>query len=218
MEISTERPLVQHFNELKSKDAQEYHTEFINLADYHTLIAVRCLEILIVDCKMKLEGRKVGKYRIPSDEVVYAKAGWIGHLAEAIPRQNLLNLLDSYIHNGWNLEDDESDDSELEDDPEEVHKVLIKWLEQLDSSPMSAESARSRTLIAALCNIIHPGSIAIENGSLGSESDADSESGEDIFFECEDGGCCDYIHPGSIENGSSGSESDADSDSGEDIV
>ncbi|KAJ3771050.1 hypothetical protein FB446DRAFT_124834 [Lentinula raphanica] len=131
MEISTERPLTQCLNELED-DAEEY-TEFVDLADHHTVIAVRCVEILI-DQERRPLWYDVKRY-------------WTKHLAQAIPRHDFLNLLDSYIRKG-RLEDDE---------PQEVYKVFLKWLEQLDSSPVSAESARSRAVITALCNVIYPG-------------------------------------------------------------
>ncbi|KAJ3818290.1 hypothetical protein F5880DRAFT_1600569 [Lentinula raphanica] len=130
MEISIEDPLSQCSNEQKSKEAQGYHTEFVDLADYHTVIAVRCLESLIDQ----------------QNSFLYAKSYWIKHLIRAVPRQDLLNLLDSYIRSGQ-LEDDKS---------EAVYKVLLEWLEQLCSLPVGVESATPRALITALCDIIHP--------------------------------------------------------------
>ncbi|KAJ3818911.1 hypothetical protein F5880DRAFT_1175648 [Lentinula raphanica] len=141
MEISTEHPLTKCFDELKSKDDQEYHTEFVNLAEGHAVIAVRCMKIVID--------------QVHHRKFAYAKCYWIKHLARTLPSQNLLILVDSYIRSGQ-LENDE---------PEEVYKVLLKWLEQLDSSPMSIEAARSKILITALCNIIYPG--CIKSGILG---------------------------------------------------
>ncbi|KAJ3969196.1 hypothetical protein EV361DRAFT_951685 [Lentinula raphanica] len=105
MEISTEHPLTKCFDELKSKDDQEYHTEFVNLAEGHAVIAVRCMKIVID--------------QVHHRKFAYAKCYWIKHLARTLPSQNLLILVDSYIRSGQ-LENDE---------PEEVYKVLLKWLE-----------------------------------------------------------------------------------------